>query len=268
MTCAQCGQTLKDDARFCPACGASQQPAAGPAEHPLTSAQDLAAPPHARKISTKLIVIAVSAALLLFLGSIVALWLYFFPPGVYVSDSFRKPHKDLATFVKTINANYSDGKIHLQPPNRNFYVLLYEKPASNHATVEGTAIWKEGDEDTILGLACCAIDDNNFTALMISGKGNYLLNTYTGGEWYDLTGFLRLPKSMKIQKGVPYKLKIVTEGDYISAFLNDALLIRMLDAFQHNGRSGIYAQGGKAGSTAIDFDDFKAKKNSLFQKEE
>jgi hypothetical protein len=268
MVCAQCGHTLREGIRFCPNCGASQDALPKEkAQHPIPARASFPEQKEGSKIAAKTILIVGLVGFVVFVGIIVAVWLYFFPPGVYVRDSFGKTHRELAGSLKGVNATFSEGFVHLRPPNQKFYVLLYETPASNQATVEGTAIWKEGDEQTIFGVACCAVDEDNFTALMIGAKGDYLVNTFTQGEWYDLTGFLRLPKSMKIEKNVPYKLKLVTEGDYLSAYLNETLLIRLLDASQHNGRVGIYAQGGKAGSTDIGFDEFKAKKNSLFQKE-
>jgi hypothetical protein len=270
MVCTQCGQTVREGVRFCPNCGATQQTSTPKEPSPLPVAES--SPPPAAKeprrpIPIKTLMIIGLVGFVLFAGIILAGWFYFFPPGVYVRDSFRKAHKELAGSLKGVNATFSDGVAHLRPPNQKFYVLLYETPASNQATIEGTAIWKEGDEETIFGVVCCAVDENNFTALMIGAKGDYLVNTFTNGEWYDLTGFLRFPKEMKLQKDTPYKIKLVTEGDYISAYLNETLLIRMLDAYQHNGRVGVYAQGGKVGGTDIGFDEFKAKKNSLFQKE-
>lgn len=269
MVCAQCGHPLKEGIRFCANCGSAVQevPAPQKVQHPAPASELHPAEKVGSRIAGKTILILGLVGVVVFIGIIGAIWLYFFPPGVYVKDSYRKAHKELAGSLKGVNATFTDGFVHLRPPNQKFYVLLYETPASNQATVEGTALWKEGDEDTIFGIACCAVDEENFTALMIGAKGDYLVNTFTNGDWYDLTGFLRLPKSMKIEKNVPYNLKLVSEGDYLSAYLNETLLIRFLDAYQHNGRVGIYAQGGKTGPTDIGFDDFKAKKNSLFQKE-
>lgn len=268
MVCAQCGHTLREGIRFCANCGTAQeQPAPEGAQHPVPAPAALPERKEGSRVAAKTILIVGLVGFVVLVGIIVAVWLYFFPPGVYVRDSYGKTHKELAGSLKGVNATFSDGVVHVRPPNQKFYVVLYQTPASNHATVEGTAMWKEGDEETIFGVVCCAVDEDNFTALMIGAKGDYLVNTFTQGDWYDLTGFLRLPKSMKIEKNVPYKLKLVTEGDYLSAYLNEILLIRMLDAYQHNGRVGLYAQGGKSGSTDIGFDEFKAKKNSLFQKE-
>ena len=68
-----------------------------------------------------------------------------------------------------------------------------------------------------------------------------------------------------VKKNVPYKLKIVTEGDYISAFLDDQLLVKLMDPVNHKGKPGIYAQGGGDGKTTIVFHELRAKKNSIFQ---
>src|SRR5262249_46190604 len=145
------------------------------------------------------------------------------------------------------------------------YTLIYDSVAPDRTTVEATIEWKEGDKDTIYGLICCAVDADNFYVLMITGRGEYLLQSYEKGEWVDLTGYLNFPKMKVIKQNVPYKLKIVTETDYISAFLDDALLVKIMDPVNHKGKPGIYAQGGQNGKSSIIFHELRAKKNSMFQ---
>jgi hypothetical protein len=217
--------------------------------------------------SAKFIVAIAAALLLLFgIGGAVAFF-YFFPPGVFVRDSFRKPHPQIEKDIQAFGnkAQFVDNTLRLLPPNKSFYALLYDTVASDNATVEGTIEWKEGDQDVLFGIICCAASVDNFHVFMIGGKGNYLVQGYGAGTWYDLTGFLKLPKTKEIRKNVPYKLAIKTEDDLVSAYLDDQLLIQFIDATDHKGKVGIYAQGGTNGTTTIAFSEFRAKKNSMFQ---
>ncbi len=217
--------------------------------------------------SAKIIFILAAAFLLLLgVGGAVA-YFYFFPPGVFVKDSFRRPHSQLESKIRSLGsaARFFNNTLEIDPPNKRFYSLLYDTVASDHATVEGTAEWKGGDKEVLFGIVCCAIDQDEFYVLMINGHGEYSLQSYEGGKWVDLTGFLGLPKMKVIKKNVPYQLKIVTEGDYISAFLDDELLVKLLDPVDHKGKPGIYAQGGESGKSTIAFHSIRAKKNSMFQ---
>lgn len=226
--------------------------------------------PVSRGLPVKAIVIAVVVMFVLFVGAGVAVWLTFFPPGVYVQDSFRKVHTEIEGRIRDLGtgAALRDGVLEMLPNNGKFYSVIYKTPASENSTIETTVTWKEGDKDTFFGIICCATDQDNFTVLMLNGNSEYLINSHGKDEWYDVTGFLKLPKTLTIQKNVPYKLKIMTAGDEVSVFLNDTQLAKFLDAFPHKGRVGFYAQGGKSGRTVLAFDDFEAKKNSLFQTDE
>src|SRR5437016_6268431 len=103
---------------------------------------------------------------------------------------------------------------------------------------------------------------------MVKGKGNYQIYQYIGDKWYAMAEDLKLPPEIKLQKNTPYRLKIMVENGYISFYMNDILLIKLFDSFStHKGKVGLYAQGGKTGATTIAFDEFRAKKNSLFQKD-
>jgi hypothetical protein len=197
-------------------------------------------------------------------GGAIALWLTFFPPGVYVSDSFRKPHRDIVSQIQDFGGRIQDGMLELEPPNGRYYGISYKDPIADQATIIATVIWKEGDENSTFGILCCDTGSNEFIAFMVSGQSYYHLAGH-GSEWYDLTGWLKLPKELKIQKNVPYKIKMVIEDDFISLYLGDTFLAKIMEDFNHRGKPGLYAEGGKAGKTVIAFDDFEAKKNSLFQ---
>jgi hypothetical protein len=280
MKCAQCGAEIAPGAVFCTSCGARQAPSAPaqPAAPPLaqtagaapvysapaeTQAPSAPVPQPAK--SSKSIGILIGIVLLLFIGAIIAVWLVFFPPGVYVQDSFRKVHDDLASQVKSTKAQINNGMLDTTPLNEKFDSFLYKQRTSDKSSIETTVVWKEGDENTIFGVICCALDENNFLVFMVTGKGNYLIDSYENRNWYRLTEFLKLPKDIQIERNKPYTLKIALEGDVVTAYLNDKMLATLTDAVEHSGRTGFYAQGGKTGRTVVAFDSFKAKKNSLFQ---
>src|SRR5262249_42451024 len=104
MKCAQCGAEMAPGAAFCTSCGARQAPAApvqpappppGPPAAPAAPAYSApagtpipASPVPQPTKSSKAIGIVIGILLLLFIGAIIAVWLVFFPPGVYVQDSF------------------------------------------------------------------------------------------------------------------------------------------------------------------------------------
>lgn len=260
MNCIHCGQPITPGARFCVACGREQVAAAAPmpAATPVQKGGGC---------SPKLILIAAVALFLIFgIGGAIAFF-YFFPPGVFVKDNFKKPHSQLESKIQRLGsaARFFNDALEIDPPNKKFYTLIYDTVAPDKATVEGTIEWKEGDKDTYYGIICCAIDSDNFYVLMLNGRGEYLLQSYEQGEWVDLTGYMNLPKMKPIKKNVQYKLKIVTEGDYISAFIDDLLLAKIMDPVIHKGKPGIYAQGGTSGKTTIAFHELRAKKNSMFQ---
>jgi zinc-ribbon domain len=259
MNCIHCGQPITPGARFCVACGREQVAAATP-----SSAMPVQ---KTGGCSPKLIFILVAVLLLVFgIGGAIAFF-YFFPPGVFVKDNFKKPHPQLESKIRSLGsaARFFNDALEIDPPTKRFYTLIYDAVATERGTVEGTVEWKDGDKDTIFGIICCAIDSNNFYVLMITGRGEYLLQSYEEGDWVDLTGYLPLPKMKVIKKNVPYKLRIVTEGDYISAFLDDQLLVKLMDPINHKGKPGIYSQGGQNGKTTIAFHELRAKKNSIFQ---
>jgi hypothetical protein len=260
MNCIHCGQPITPGARFCVACGREQVAAAAP----IPSAVPVQ---KGGGCSPKLILIAAVVLFLIFgIGGAIA-YFYFFPPGVFVKDNFRKARPQLESKIQRLGSavRFSDDGLEIDPPNKKFYSLIYDTVAPDKATVEATIEWKEGDKDSYYGLICCAIDSDNFYVLMISGRGEFLLQSYEEGEWVDLTGYLSLPKMKVVKKNVSYKLRIVTEGDYISAFLDDLLLVKIMDPVNHKGKPGIYAQGGSAGKTTIAFRELHAKKNSMFQ---
>jgi zinc-ribbon domain len=259
MNCIHCGQPITPGARFCVACGREQVAAAAPS--PAVPVQKTGG------CSPKLIFILAAALLLIFgIGGAIAFF-YFFPPGVLVKDNFKKPHSQLESKIRSLGsaARFFNDALEIDPPNKRFFTLIYDTAAPDKATVEGTIEWKEGDKDTYYGIICCAIDKDNFYVLMINGRGEYLLQSYEQGEWVDLTGYMNLPKMKPVKKNVLYKLKIVTEGDYISAFLDDLLLVKLLDPVNHKGKPGIYAQGGQSGKSTLAFHELRAKKNSMFQ---
>lgn len=285
MNCIHCGQPLTPGARFCVSCGREQvdhtvpKPPATPppfssAPTPLQqlysgplSPSGTPAVPASPGSSAKIIFILAAVLLLVLgIGGAVA-YFYFFPPGVFVKDSFRRSHPQLESKIRNLGnaARFFNNTLEIDPPNKQFYSLTYGTVVSDHATVEGTVEWKEGDKSTLFGIVCCAIDQDEFYVLMINGHSEYTLQSYERGTWVDLTGFLDLPKMKVIKKNVPYKLKIITEGDYISAFLNDELLVKLLDPVDHKGKPGIYAQGGESGKSTVAFHSLRAKKNSMFQ---
>lgn len=260
MNCIHCGQPITPGARFCVACGREQVATAVPPSTAVPVQKSAGCSP---KI---ILIFAVVLFLVLGIGGAIAFF-YFFPPGVLVKDNFKKPHPQLESKLRKLGsaARFFNDALEIDPPNKRFYTLIYDTVAPEKATVEATIEWKEGDKDTIYGIICCAIDSDNFYVLMINGRSEYLLQSYEQGEWVDLTGYLNLPKMKVIKKNVPYKLKIVTDGDYISAFLDDLLLVKMIDPVNHKGKPGIYAQGGQSGKSSIAFHELQAKKNSMFQ---
>jgi hypothetical protein len=279
MNCIHCGQPINPGSRFCIACGREQVDRTSPRPpetppQPTPAQQQYQGPslPHAVHVpqktgSAKVLVGLAAALMLLFgIGGVVA-YFYFFPPGVFVRDSFGKPHPQIVKEVESLGnkAKYVDNKLQIFPPSKQFYMLLYDVVVSDNVTVEGTIEWIEGDQDSMFGIVCCASNNQNFHVLMLTGKNNYTLQGYFGNEWYDLTGFLKLPKTKEIRRNVPYKLTIKTEEDIVSAYLDDQLLIQFVDAIDHKGRVGIYAQGGTNGQTSFSFSSFRAKKNSMFQ---
>jgi hypothetical protein len=219
-------------------------------------------------MSSKTILFLILAIFLAVVGGGIALWLTFFPPGVYVSDSFRKPHKDIVSQIQDYGARVQDGMLELEPPNDKFYSISYKDPISDESTIEATALWKEGDADTTFGILCCDSGNKEFIAFMISGESYYHLASHAGTEWYSLTGWLKLPKELKIQKNTAYHLKMVIEKNLITLYLGETFLAKIMEDYSHRGMPGLYAEGGKAGKTVIAFDEFKAKKNSLFQSDQ
>src|SRR5262249_37055824 len=155
--CAQCGAEIAPGAVFCTSCGAQQAPApaaqsaAPPATPPAPSAPVYSAPagtqmppapvPQATK-SSKAIGILIGIVLLLFIAGIIAVWLVFFPPGVYVQDSFRKVHDDLASQVKSSKAQINNGMLDTTPLNEKFDSFLYTPRTSDKSTIETTVTWK------------------------------------------------------------------------------------------------------------------------------
>lgn len=216
----------------------------------------------------KTVVIIGLVLFLFFVGIGVGVWLYFFPPGVYVRDRFSTENSEIASQLKENGSKVHDGVVDFNPDNEKFYSLIYQTPASPQTTLEATATWKEGDESTILGLICCATDKGNFTSFMINGKGIYSVYQYIDSKWYEMLDDCRVPKSVQIQKGTTSKMKVVVEGDYLTFYLNDVMAVKLADSFtEHKGKVGLYVQGGKAGNTTVSFDQFEAKKNSMFQKD-
>lgn len=218
-------------------------------------------------MSSKTSLFLILAIFLVVVGGGIALWFTFFPPGVYVEDSFRKPNKDIVSQIQDYGARLKDGMLELEPPNEKFYSISYKDPISDQSTIQATIIWKEGDPNTAFGILCCDAGNKEFIAFMISGESYYHLASHAGSDWYSLTGWLKLPKEFKIQKNTPYQLKMVLEKSYISLYLGDTLLAKILEDYNHRGMPGLYAEGGKAGKTLIAYDEFEARKNSLFQSE-
>lgn len=227
-----------------------------------------AQPKRSGGLSAKAIGIIAAILFVVFLGAAVAVWLVFFPPGLYVRDRFSSAHPEIESQIKDLNAEIQDGMVLMKPGNEKFQALLYKTEAGTKSTMEATVVWKEGDEDSMFGVVCCGKDASNFTVFMIKAKSIYAIYQYLDGQWYELALDLHLPKDIKIQKNVPYKVKAVLEGEYMSFYLNDVLLAKIFDSFgEHRGRVGVYAQGGKTGNTVIAYDSFQAKKNSVFQKD-
>ncbi len=285
MNCIHCSQPINPGSRFCISCGREQvdrthprppdpppqplpqQPAHQPYSGPLSPGgiPNIQVP---SKSGSAKIIVALAAAFLLVLGIGGAVaYFYFFPPGVFVRDTFRKPHPQIEKDIQLFGnkARYVDNTLELLPPDKSFYAVIYDTVASDNSTIEGTIEWKEGEQDVLFGIICCAASVDNFHVFMIGGKNNYLVQGYASGTWYDLTGFLKLPKTKEIRKNVKYQLALKTEDDLVSAYLDDELLLQFVDATDHKGKVGIYAQGGANGPTAISFSSFSAKKNSMFQ---
>src|SRR5262245_38781039 len=262
ITCSQSGETLSPEARFCGNCGASVPapavaapsvapiPSPAPSPSPVQSSPQPAAVQPKSGLSSKAIMVLISIIALVIVGGGIALWLTFFPPGVYVQDSFRKPHRDIVSQIQDFGGRIQDGLLELEPPNGRYYGMSYKDPISDQATITGTMIWKEGDENSTFGLVCCDNGNNEFVAFMISGQSYYHLASH-GSQWYDLTGWLKLPKQLKVQKNVPYKLKMVIEDDFISLYIGETFLAKIMEDVNHRGKPGLYAEGGKAGKSLI-----------------
>jgi zinc-ribbon domain len=277
MICAKCGETVSDEARFCRNCGATlaakSEPVPTPEQRPLavtsepSSAQALqpdVAKPKAG-LSSKKIILLILLGFLLIAGAGIALWLTFFPPGVYVRDSFRKPKNEILSQIQDSGARLENGMLEMEPPNEKFYSISYKDPISDQSTIEATIIWKGGDEYSTFGILCCDAGNKEFIAFLISGQSYYHLASHSGSDWYGLVGWLKLPKGIKIQKNVAYEVKMVMEKDYVSLYLGETLLAKIVEDYEHRGMPGLYAEGGKTGKTVIAFDEFEAKKNSIFQ---
>lgn len=273
MVCSQCGESLSPEVRFCRNCGSpvpavpvsAPAPSTPSAISPTSQASQAEIAKTKRGLSTKTIFVLISIVLLIIVGGGLALWFTFFPPGVYVRDSFRKPHQEIVSQVQDYGARIQDGMLEMEPPNEKFYSIAYKDPISDESTIEATIVWKEGEENSSFGIFCCDNGNKEFISFMISGQSYYHLASHAGNEWFSLTGWLKLPKDLKIQKKVPYQLKMVIEKSYISVYLGETFLAKILEDYSHRGQPGVYAEGGKTGKTVIAFDEFEARKNSLFQ---
>ncbi len=272
MNCGVCGQALPGDAKFCPNCGAfpneKSATAAAPAKAAGTPAVPAAEKPPVKRMSFRTTALLVLSGLLIFTLLVVGGWLYFFPPWIYDRDSFSSVHPDLASRMQEIGGmTVHDGLLEIAPRSGFYTAILYGQPASSHSSVNATVAWTAGDPDSAFGIACCATDASNFMAYMIQGDGSYILDRYEGGRPTPLAGPVRLPAALRIQPGVPYRMKMIIEGQYLSLYLNETMLMKILDDSPHHGLPGLFTKGSKSGNTRISFDYFEARKNSIFQRD-
>jgi hypothetical protein len=155
-----------------------------------------------------------------------------------------------------LDANWTiaDGKLQVTPLLNSSAVLINHKLGLTDAEISVEIVMSKGDDlDQLGGLIFWAKDYNDCYALVISADGKFALGRKLIGRWINpiaKTG----NSAIKTGVGQMNKLRVRTEGNLLTAFINDVQVANITgEPPQGIGFVGLY---GESGETTQNFWEF------------
>lgn len=106
-------------------------------------------------------------------------------------------------------------------------------------TLQVDAKQTAGDEGNSYGVVFRYVDEDNFYSFDVIGDGYFSLSKQEGGEWFILVDW---QESVYINLiGEPNCLKVTCQGDQITLYINDRLLVSVTDDAFDRGDIGLHA---------------------------
>jgi len=96
-----------------------------------------------------------------------------------------------------------------------------------------------GDEGNSYGVVFRYVDEDNFYSFDVTGDGYFSLSKQEGGEWFILVDWQESAHINLI--GEPNRLKVTCQGDQITLYINDRLLVSVTDDAFDRGDIGLHA---------------------------
>lgn len=127
--------------------------------------------------------------------------------------------------------------------------------------IEVTASKQGGDDDNFFGVMCRVqgtTDSASFYVLMISSDGYFGIGKRVNGGALELVDQEKMLFSSKITRGdATNKITAICDGNRLSLYVNDELLVEVNDDDLANGQIGLMAGTFDVSGTNILFDDVK-----------
>ena len=122
--------------------------------------------------------------------------------------------------------------------------------------VEVDAARLSGPVQNLFGLACRAVDLNNFYFLVISSDGYYALGKIRSGITYLLGQEMMSPSAAIIQGNGTNHMRLECIGETLRGYVNDQPIAIHKDADFSSGKAGLVAGTLDAPGVIVTFDNF------------
>jgi hypothetical protein len=159
-----------------------------------------------------------------------------------------------------LDANWTvaDDKLQVTPLLNSSAVLINHKLGFTDAEISVEIVMSKGDDsDQLGGLIFWAKDYNDCYALVISADGKFALGRKLIGRWINPIAKTGNP-AVKTGIGQTNKLRVRTEGNLLTAFINDVQVASITgEPPQGLAYIGLYGESGETTQNIWEFADIK-----------
>ena len=183
-------------------------------------------------------------------------------PNIVLQEDFKAANN----WKLAKGAVIKDGGLFQRQPNLNWAGWSsWEGQTFADVDVSTDAIKINGSDDNYFGLLARVSEDENqnFYSLRINGNGRFVISKHEKENWQDIFG----PRHSEIINlgNSQNRLRLICQGNLITALINDKLVGRVRDTSYKSGRIAVESERGEESAVAVYFDNIlvKVKSQSL-----
>lgn len=183
------------------------------------------------------------------------------PPGVLLQDDFERPCSSFYSFVlPDYSMGYREGVYEMRLDIADNALISWGEADYTNVVIDIDTVQKIHQEDSVTGIICRYLDDNNFYVFQIAQDGTYQILKVRGGGGEALVDWTE-SEHIRTGPGAANHLSVTCNNDRLVFNVNGEVLALITDPQPlYHGDVAFYAATGETPGIIVTFDNLVVKK--------